>query len=142
MVTFHIRKTISNNDLLIQNADTHAYLFQRFFVSVDDCFLERCARSGRDGMKNIRVQCLSVLVECFLRHEDVQPLLGLCQPDTVYLEHPVKGDRRVGFDLRARVSNVVDGNFHVRKVHVSNSSLSYFVNGIALHQMPRKLAQA
>ena len=97
MVTFHIRKTISNNDLLIQNADTHAYLFQRFSVSVDDCFLERCARSGRDGVENIRVQCLSVLVECLLRHENVQPLLGFCQPDTVYLEHSVKGDGRVGF---------------------------------------------
>ena len=30
----------------------------------------------------------------------------------------------------------------VKKVHVSTSSLSYFVNGITLHQMPRKLAKA
>ena len=90
-----------------------AFLFRRFSVSVDNCFLERRARSGRDGMKNIRVQCLSVLVECFLRHEDVQPLLGFCQPNAVYLEHPVKGDGRVGFDLRACVRNVVDGNLHV-----------------------------
>ena len=93
-------------------------------------------------MENIRVQCLAILVECFLRHEDVQPLLGFCQPDTVYLEHPVKGDGCVGCVLRSRVCNVVYGNFDVRKVDVSYSSLSYSVNGITLHQMPRKLAQA
>ena len=82
------------------------FLFRRFSVSVDDCFLERCARSGRDGVENVRVQCFAVLVECFLRHEDIQPLFGFCQPNAVYLEHPVKGDGRVGFDLRARVGNV------------------------------------
>ena len=103
------------------------FLFRRFSVSVDDCFLERCARSGRDGVENIRVQCLAILVECFLRHEDVQPLLGFCQPDAVYLEHPVKGDRCVGFDLRACVRDVVDGNFHVRKIHMVDSSYSCIV---------------
>ena len=65
--------------------ETSRFLFRRFSVSVDDCFLERCARSCCDGVENIRVQCLAILVECFLRHEDVQPLLGFCQPNAVYL---------------------------------------------------------
>ena len=119
-----------------------AFLFRRFSVSVDNCFLERRARAGRDGVENVHVQCLAILVECFLRHENVQPLLGFCQPDTVYLEHSVKGDGRVGFELRARVSNVVDCNLPVRKVHVSNSSLSCFIDGIALDQMSCELPQA
>lgn len=76
--------------------ETSRFLFRRFSVSVDDCFLERRARSGRDGMKNIREQCLSVLVECLLRHEDVQPLLGFCQPDAVYLA--TKISRSVNLD--------------------------------------------
>ena len=93
--------------------ETSCFLFRRFSVSVDDCFLERRTRSCCNGMKNIRVQCLAVLIECFLRHEDVQALLGFCQPDAVNLEHPVKGDGCVGLDLASSVGNVVDGDFHI-----------------------------
>ena len=57
--------------------ETSRFLFRRFSVSVDDCFLERRARSGRDGVENVHVQCFAVLVERFLRHEDVQALFGL-----------------------------------------------------------------
>ena len=54
--------------------ETSRFLFRRFSVSVDDCFLERVARPGCDGVKHIRILRLTVFLKRPLRHENVQAL--------------------------------------------------------------------
>ena len=89
------------------------FLFRRFSVSVDNCFLERSSCAARDRVKYVRVQLFAVLFVASLGHDDAQPASGFRKPNAVYLEHPVKGDGRIGFDLATSVGNVVNGDFHI-----------------------------
>lgn len=104
------------------------FLLQRLFIGVDDGFPECSSCAARDGVKHVSVLLFAVLLIDPLGHDDAQPASGLRKLDAVQLEHPVKGDRRVGFDLRARVSNVVDGDFYVGKIHFHSSYICMVIS--------------